>query len=63
MVDSEEPSDWAKAIARVRQKNRVERLQEIQSLQTSYEEKFSWKKQCRALVEKMWSLVHGKTLT
>ena len=60
VVDSEEPNDWAKAIARVRQKNRVERLQEVQRLRTSYEEKFSWEKQCEALVKKMWNLVHGK---
>ena len=60
VVDSEEPEDWAKAIAHVRLKNRAERLQEVQRLQTSYEEKFNWEKQCEALVKKMWSLVHGK---
>ena len=63
VVDSADPKDWAKAIRAVRLKDRTERLQEIQRLQTSYEEKFSWEKQCEALVEKMWSLVHGKTLT
>ena len=60
VVDSEEPNAWANAIVHVRQKNRVERLQEVQRLQTSYEEKFSWEKQCEALVKKMWNLVHGK---
>jgi len=60
VVDSEKPKDWAIAIARVRLKGRAERLQEIQRLRTSYEEKFSWEKQCEALVKKMWSLVHGK---
>ena len=60
VVDSADPKDWAKAIRAVRLKDRAERLQEIQRLQASYEEKFSWKKQCEALVEKMWSLVHGK---
>ena len=63
VVDSADPEDWAKAIRAVRLKNRTERLQEIQRLRTSCEEKFSWEKQCAALVEKMWSLVHGKTLT
>ena len=63
VVDSEEPRDWAKAIACVRQKDRAERLQKVQRLRTSYEEKFSWEKQCEALVEKMWSLVHGRTLS
>ena len=63
VVDSADPEDWAKGIRAVRLKDRTERLQEIQRLRTSYEEKFSWEKQCAALVEKMWSLVHGKTLT
>ena len=63
VVDSADPKVWAKAIAGVRLKDRAARLQEIQSLRTSYEEKFSWKKQCEALLEKMCSLVHGKTLT
>jgi len=63
VVDSDDPKDWAKAIRAVRLRDRAERLQEIQRLRASYEEKFSWKKQCEALVEKMWSLVHGKALT
>ena len=61
VVDSEEPSDWAKAIAGVRQKDRTERLQEIQRLRMCYEETFSWEKQCEALVEKMQRIVHGMT--
>ena len=60
VVDSEKPEDWAEAIARVREKDRAERLKEVERLQTAYEEKISWKKQCEALVKKMWSLVHGK---
>ena len=63
VVDSAYPKEWAKAISGVRLKDRAVRLQEIERLRTSYEEKFSWKKQCEALLEKMWSLVHGKTLT
>ena len=61
VMDSADPKDWAKAIETVRLKDRAKRLQEIRSLRTSYEEKFSWKKQCGALVEKMRSLVYGKT--
>ena len=61
VVDSADPKVWAKAVAGVRLKDREVRLQEIQSLRTSYEEKFSWKKQCEALLEKMCCLVHGKT--
>jgi len=62
-VDSADPKEWAKAIAGVHLKDRAALLQEIQRLRTSYEEKFSWEKQCEALLENMWSLVHGKTLT
>ena len=63
VMDSADPKDWAKAIEAVRLKDRAKRLQEIQILRTSYEEKFSWKRQCGALVEKMWALVQGKALT
>ena len=61
VVESAEPKEWANAIAAVRLKARAERLQEIQILRTSYEDTFSWKEQCEALVQKMWRLVHGKT--
>ena len=60
VVDSADPKDWAKAIEAVRLKDRTKRLQEIQRLRASYEEKFSWKEQCGALIEKMRSLVYGK---
>ena len=63
VVDSADPKDWAKAIEAVRLKDRAKRLQEIQRLRTSYEEKFSWKDQCGALVEKMRRMVCGKALT
>ena len=59
VVESEDPEEWAKAIAGVRQKKRSDRLQDIQQLRSSYEEKFSWEKQCDSLVEKMWDIVHG----
>ena len=63
VVDSVDPKDWAKPIEAVRLKDRAKRLQDIQQLRTSYEEKVSWKKQCGALVEKMRSVVHGKAFT
>jgi len=61
VVESAEPKEWAKAIKAVRLKDRAERLQEIQRLRTSYEDTFSWEKQCEALVQKMWRLIDGKT--
>ena len=60
VVESADPEEWANAIRAVRQKDRKERLQEIERLRTSYENTFSWEKQCDALVEKMWEIVHGK---
>ena len=62
VVESEDPKKWARAIAGVRQKERSERLQEIQRLKTSYEEQFSWEKQCDILVDKMWDIVYGKNI-
>ena len=62
VVESEDPEEWAKAIAGVRQKERSDRLQGIKQLKISYEEKFSWEKQCDILVEKMWDIVHGENV-
>ena len=62
VVDSEDPEEWAKAIAGIRQKERSDRLQDVQQLKISYEEKFSWEKQCDILVEKMWDIVHGENV-
>ena len=62
VVESEDPEEWAKAIAGVRQRERSDRLQDIQQLRSAYEEKFSWEKQCDSLVEKMWDIVHGENV-
>ena len=60
VVESEDPKEWAKAISAVRQKDRAQRLQEIQTLRAKYEEKFSWETQCQALVDRMRKVVRGK---
>ena len=60
IVDSKEPKDWAKAIKAVRARH-GEQLEEIKMLRESYGKKYSWEKQCSALVEKMWSMVHGRS--
>ena len=62
VIESEDPNEWAKAIAALRQKSGTQRLQEVQTLRTSYEEMFSWEKQCESLVDKMWQMVHGKII-
>ncbi|XP_022797699.1 uncharacterized protein LOC111335954 [Stylophora pistillata] len=59
VVDSSEPEEWAKAIAKVRQKKRAVRLEETRMLRKCYEEKYSWEKSCQTLVQKMWSMVYG----
>ena len=60
VVESKNSKDWAEAIASVRQKERAKRLQDIQSLRTSYEESYSWEEQCTSLIEKLWSLTKGE---
>ena len=63
VIDSDDPKEWAKAIAAIRQKSRTQRLEEIQRLRRSYDERFSWERQCQALVARMWKMVYGKKLT
>ena len=60
VIDSDDPKEWAKAIAAIRQKSRTQRLEEIQRLRRSYDERFSWEKQCQSLVDRMWKMVYGK---
>ena len=61
VVDSKEPNEWAKAIASVRERGRAARLQEMQTLRSSYGEKYCWEDQCKALVNMMLRIVYGKT--
>ena len=60
VIDSDDPKEWAKAIDAIRQKPRIQRLEEVQRLRRSYEERFSWERQCQSLAERMWKMVHGK---
>ena len=60
VVASEDSKEWANKIAVARRKQRKQRLKEMQALRTSYEEKFSWEKQCKALVDKMRKIAHGE---
>ena len=53
VVDSDRAEDWGKAIRRVRQTPRENRLQETLSLRKSYDQKYKWEKQCEKLVKKM----------
>ena len=60
IVKSHDPAEWAKAIKAVR-KRREMRLKEIKAVKESYGELYSWKKQCKALVEKMLKLFQGRS--
>lgn len=59
IVDSEDPKVWAKAIKKLRKLNRETRLEQAAMLRSSYDEKYSWEKQCGELVEMMLSMVSG----
>ena len=60
VVDSEDPKEWAKKIKVVQQTKREVRLSESRLLRENYQEKYSWEKPIRRLVERMYSLTFGK---
>ena len=60
IVNSDDPAKWAEAIEAVRIRHRM-RLEEIKALRASYGERYSWKEQCKVLVERMWKVVYGKS--
>ena len=60
IVNSDDPAEWAKAIEAVRTSHGM-RLQDIKSLRASYEEMYSGKEQCEALVNRMLKMGHGKS--
>ena len=53
MVQSDEPHKWEEAISKAKEKSRDVRLQEAIDLRTRYDEKYKWKEQCEAIVEKL----------
>ena len=58
-VDSEDPRVWKMAIKGIWDKDRKQQLEEVKDLRGSYGEKYSWSKQCKSLIEKMFKLVDG----
>ena len=63
VIDSEDPEVWAAAMKKVWGKDREGRLDEAETLRTSYERKYSWANQSRDLLGKMISLLNGMTLS
>ena len=62
VVDSEDYTDWAREIKRVRQKERDVRLSESRLLREKYLEKYSWEEPCKSLVIKIKNLIFGKLI-
>ena len=59
VVDSEDPSAWRKVIKDTWDNDRKLQLSVVKDLQGSYGEEYSWSKQCKSLIEKMFKLVDG----
>ena len=59
IVESEDISEWSKAIKKVRDLKRTVRLEEADLLRKHYNEKYSWEKQCGDLVEEMLKMASG----
>ena len=59
IVESEDVSEWSKAIKKVRDKGRRVRLEEADLLRKHYNEKYSWEEQCGVLVEEMLKMASG----
>ena len=59
ILESEEFSEWSKAIKMVRDKVRAVWLEEADLLRKHYNEKYSWEEQCGVLVEEMLKMASG----
>ena len=58
-MESEDVSEWSKAIKKVRDMARTVQLKEADLLQKHCCEKYSWEKQCGDGVEEMLKMVSG----
>ena len=59
VVNSEDPTDWTAAISKIWAKDRKSRLEEVETLRDSYDNKFNWAKQIKDLLHKMISWTNG----
>ena len=57
IVNSEDSKEWANAIRFIKEKPRLERLQEAKRLKERCESEFAWSRRCQALTEKILLLV------
>ena len=63
VIDSDDAEEWAKNIEKVWNKDRELRLEEAEDLRNSYGHKYSWEEQCSVLVEKIKSMLNGRTFS
>ena len=59
IVDSDDPKEWASSIKKIRKTDRKTRLEQAVSLHSNYDKKYSWAKQCGALVAMMCMMASG----
>ena len=59
VLNSEDPTEWAKEIKTVRSKGREVRLKKAIELREKYAEKYQWEGQCRRLVKRMHEIVNS----
>ena len=59
IVDSDDPKEWASSIKKIRKTDRKTRLEQAVSLRFNYDKKYSWAKQCGALVAMMCVMASG----
>ena len=59
VIDSEDPRAWTAAIKGIWNKDRKSRLDEVKVVRGSYDERYSWSKQCKDLSEKIFNLRNG----
>ena len=59
IVDSDDASEWASRVKKIRETDRKTRLKQAAELRSNYDEKYSWEKQCGALVAMMFTMVSG----
>ncbi|XP_074610436.1 uncharacterized protein LOC141864545 isoform X7 [Acropora palmata] len=57
IVNSEDTSEWAKAICAIHDKKRKLRLWEAVKIRESYAEKYHWQVECGRLVERMLNII------
>ena len=63
VIDTEDHGAWKEAIKDIWDKDRKSRLDEVKTLRGSYSERYSWRKQCKDLIDKWLELLDGMNYT